>query len=166
MLEFLSIRYFVGNSFQPFSNLENLLELEIMDSKLSTLEGIATLQKLQRLLLYNLKKLSNIDDVSYLKDLKFLYLENCKSIKSLQCLSSLTSLETLVLASMGELDSLSFLKHLTQLELFNFSGSTIIKDGNLNLLTDLPKLRLVGFQNRKHYTHKFKELLKVLGAKF
>lgn len=95
-----------------------------------------------------------------------LSLNNCQNIRSLQCLSSLVSLETLHLASMGELDSLSFLVFLTQLECFNFSGSTNIKDGNLTLLTKLPKLKLVGFQNRKHYTHKFKELQKILDARF
>lgn len=54
-LEYLYIRYFGGNSFQPFSNLENLLELEIMESKLLALDGISKLQKLQSLTLYNLK---------------------------------------------------------------------------------------------------------------
>ena len=164
-LEFLSIRYFGGNSFQPFSNLENLLELEIMESKLFTLDGVAKLQKLQNLVLYNLKKLSNIDELSYLQDLKLLSLNNCQNIGSLRCLSSLVSLETLHLASMGQLDSLYFLTFLTQLECFNFSGSTNINDGNLTLLTELPKLKLVGFQNRKHYTHKFKELQKILDAR-
>jgi len=157
-LKKLSISYWKSAEFQPFCQLNNLISLDIAQSGLTDLGGISKLYQLEVLMLQDLRKLVEASEISNLKKLTDLRLGNCKKLTNLDFISSLTSLKKLELYSMGIIPSLDFLKNLTNLESLNFEGSTIIEDGNLNILKSLPNLKLTIFQYRKHYTHKATEI--------
>jgi hypothetical protein len=161
----LSIINWKSSEFQPFCQLNNLISLDIAQSGLDRLEGISKLHQLEVLMLQDLRKLVEASEISNLKKLTDLRLGNCKKITNLDFISSLTSLKTLELYSMGTIPSLDFLKDLTNLESLNFEGSTIIEDGNLNILKSLPNLKLTIFKYRKHYTHKAIEINTLLSHK-
>ncbi|TRU87890.1 MAG: hypothetical protein EWV76_09945 [Microcystis novacekii Mn_MB_F_20050700_S1] len=157
-LENLSITYWQHSDFYQFSKLENLKFLDIAQSKISNLEGISQLKELETLILYDLRNLVKAKEICNLTKLQDLRLGNCKKINNLEFISSLTSLKKLELYSMGKIESLDFLKKLNNLEFLNFEGSTVIENGNLTILTTLPKLKQVVFNNRKHYSHKSTEI--------
>lgn len=161
-LEELTIRGWKSSNFAPFTNLKNLLELNIRQSGIIDTNGISALKQLEILVLYDLRKLVEMGDISNLEKLQKLDLGNCKKASSIDFISSLNALRHLSLYSMGRIRSLEFLNDLKNLETFFFDGSTIIEDGNLNILTELPNLNLIGFQNRKHYSHKNIDLRKLL----
>lgn len=164
-LEKLSISYWKNLRFQPCSKLENLKFLDIAQSALHTLEGISRLNHLETLILSDLRNLVEVEEISKLTQLQDLRLGNCKKVYNLSFISSLTYLKKLELYSMGTIQSLEFLKNLENLESFSFDGSTIIEDGNLNILITLPKLKHTIFKYRKHYTHRATEINTLLSHK-
>ena len=59
------------------------------------------------------------------------------------------------LTDCGELDSLAPLSGLRSLKALAFAGAkTTLRDGDLRPLLDLPKLSMVMFGARRHYSHK------------
>ena len=69
-------------------------------------------------------------------------------------LKKLKGLEFINLSSNGEIATLAPLSCLENLKALAFAGNTIIKDGDLSVLIELPKLSMLMFQGRRHYTHK------------
>jgi hypothetical protein len=67
---------------------------------------------------------------------------------------SLAALEVLRLEDDGELESLEVLGSLKNLQAVSLVGSTTVKDGDLSALESLPRLSMLAFAPRRHYTHK------------
>lgn len=61
------------------------------------------------------------------------------------------------LIDLGSVSSLRCLSGLTELEEVLIYGSTNVRDGDLGWLANLPKVKNLSFQNRRHYTHKREE---------
>src|SRR2546421_11109176 len=66
----------------------------------------------------------------------------------------------------GKIPSLSFLRGLDALEGFVPGGSTVVVDGAMSVLLDLPKLNWVTFTERRHYTHTSDQVRATLVARW
>src|SRR2546421_11868473 len=66
----------------------------------------------------------------------------------------------------GKIPSLSFLRGLDALEGFVPGGSTVVVDGDMSVLLDLPKLNWVTFTERRHYTHTSDQVRATLVARW
>jgi internalin A len=120
---------------------------------------------LESLSLAYTSNLENISTISALTCLTELFIENCRKIEDLESIGRLKSLRHLTLNRMGTLASLGFLEGLENLEKVLFWEDTRVADGIMRPLLDLPKLKFVGFRNRRHYTHRMEEINALLEQK-
>lgn len=141
------------DDFSLISNLVNLDTLEISNSTINDLSVICS-KDIKELSLINCKKIQDISSLKKMDSLNKLMINGSKEISSFSILSCLKSLEILALSNVGDISSISFMQELRNLKAISFSGSSNIVDGDLLPLTFLPKLSMLMFISRKHYTHK------------
>lgn len=144
--------------FSALPSLRHLEDLEIIRSTVESLHGIERLPALTRLSLAYCPKLTEASEASSLP-LNTLELESCKNIADLSFIERLTNLRLLRISKCGTIDSIKFINNLDELRSFSFVGTTI-EDGDLT-----PCLRLahVGFSDKKHYSHTYQEVQRILG---
>ncbi|EJV59047.1 hypothetical protein [Bacillus cereus] len=131
--------------------LRNLEILSITQSKITSLRGIKSLEKLKTVKLNYLRTLINIDDLKYTNnDLCYLEIEACKKIEDFNAIEYLTSLETLNLFNCGQIRTIKFIQMLNNLKQFSFGGSNVI-DGDISFCEGI---EYVSFTDKKHYSHK------------
>lgn len=152
----------------PFDNLSfiastpNLKSLSLMSShRLKTLQGIEELKKLSLLELEGLVNLNDIRSMAKLSSLRSLLIINCNRIDDVEALSTLTNLEELLIGF--DVDNIKFLKAMTGLKRLRISSK--IADGDLHTLLEMPNLEGVLFQNRRHYSHKEKEVHEIFESR-
>ena len=146
-----------SRGFLELLGLNNLESLQITQSSIESFSGLERLTCLNRFEGYYLSKLTSLDGLENLKSLKTLVIENCKKIKNYEStLGKLFELEKLILSNCGELDSIEFVKRIPNLKFFSFVG-TNVKNGDLLALKE-KKMDFVGFDNKRHYSHKMKEI--------
>lgn len=144
-----------SKTFTELGEIENLEVLHLIQAKVESFEGIGQFKTLQELDLYGLNKLTDISDIGLLKSsLRNLILENCKNIQDFSPIVSQDNLEYLSLVSCGSIKSISFTKELHKLKSFNFEN-TDVEDGDLSYCQTIP---LVHFTQKKHFSHKRKDL--------
>jgi len=146
-----------------FATLDSLTRLELGEGrKLQQTAGIERLQQLTFLGLYfqhNLKSLTGMNELSSLLELA---VENCKRLESIEAVSALTSLRQFKLADCAEIPSLQPLANLSNLERFLAWGTTRIADGDLSVLTRLPRLRQIAMRTRREYHPSVEEVERAL----
>lgn len=146
-----------SRGFFELLGLNNLESLEITQSSIESFSGLEKLACLNRFEGYYLSKLTSLDGLENLKGLKTLVIENCKKIRNYEStLGKLLVLEKLILSSCGELDDIEFVQRMRSLKFFSFVG-TNVKNGNLLTLKE-KKMDFLGFDNKRHYSHKMKEI--------
>jgi protein phosphatase 1 regulatory subunit 7 len=147
-----------SGSCQELGGLSSLISLKITQSNIRSLTGLEGLKHLQEFEGYYLTKLEDIAKIITVSNtLRFLTLDHCKKLHAYEKdLASLANLQKLILGDCGDLDSLKFVRHLTKLIFLSFVG-TNIKDGNLSFLLGR-KFEHIGFDDKRHYSHKMKEL--------
>lgn len=138
-------------------NLKHLKYLMLDTLPIDSIHEVDCLSEINELYLQYLQKLRDITHISSLSSINCLCIRNCKQIKNLDPIRKLKNLTRLVLDNM-KIESLSFLNNLGELERIELYGNTNVLDGDLTPLMNLPKLGCVDFENRKHYTHKHKEI--------
>ena len=128
----------------------------ICQSSVCSLEGIEDASKLCWLELSYNRHLTDISALKYLSNsLKYLDIQMCGKIRDFSVLCELHNLEFLTLRGTNSLQNLSFLKEMPKLK--NFHLTMNVADGNLSLCEKVP---YVTIQNRRHYSHKDKDLPK------
>lgn len=135
----------------------NMLEvLSIQQAPIESLEGIEVSHKLRRLdLTYN-RRLTDIASLRNLKDtLGYLEIDRCGKIKDFSVLSELRNLEFLILKGSNTLSDVSFLRNMPKLKYLQLDMNVL--DGDLRLCEKIPYVRI---KNRKHYSHKDKDMPK------
>lgn len=153
-LKKISIRGFGEENLKSLWPAKNLEKLYLTWSpKLTSLDGIGSLESLLSLDLYRNTKLVGIKELSNLRELRELYIESCNGITDFAPISDLVSLERLSL-QLKELHSLSFIQGIEKLKKLNF-GKTKILDGNLVYIDNLSSLDGAYFTDQKHYSHKY-----------
>jgi protein phosphatase 1 regulatory subunit 7 len=144
-----------NKNLQEFIKLSNLDFLQIVQTQISSLKGISNLKNLKQLEIIMAPKLENIDEIEEISEsLKVLRFENCKNIKNFSYVKCLKNLESLAFSKCGEIPSIDFIREMPNLKRFIFVDTNIV-DGDLSPLI---RLEYSGFLDKKHYSHKFKEL--------
>ncbi|HAL45873.1 MAG: hypothetical protein A2Y12_14590 [Planctomycetes bacterium GWF2_42_9] len=143
---------------KDLSELAALDSLEYLSLKSPSIESIGNVtslkQNLKFLGIYAATKLQNIDSLAELTNLQTLELDTCKKINQLDAIGKMKSLEKLSISNCGSIESLEPVSKLMNLNELRFIESTNIIDGNINIVSSLPKLEKIVFQNRRHYNLK------------
>lgn len=144
----------------------SLERLELVQSPITSLEGIQHHTHLADLLFCRLAKLSDIKPIVGLANgsLSKLQIERCKKIVGWDSLGNLNRVKKIVIDTCSDLPNLSFLSGCVGLEEFVFMD-TKLPDGDLSPLLDLPSLRYVGIFDKKHFSHKKDEINALLASK-
>jgi len=154
-LERLSLAGLKTKRFDRLSWLTALEALSLRGSNIAMLEDLAGLDRLAHLELKICRSLAGLDGVETLAGLRSLTLNEGHKVHDLRPLAALEKLEVLNLTDCGELDSLAPLAGLRNLKAVAFAGEkTTLRDGDLSPLLELPKLSMVMFGARRHYSHK------------
>lgn len=136
-------------------SIGGMLNLEVLSMhrpKFIALDGINKLNDLRYLEIDYAKNLSNISDLAGCSSLTGLDLQNCPNLKDLSALTELDNLKILNLWNCRNIDSLGWLQD-TQVEYLNFYSSNII-DGDLSFISNMPNLKYLRFENKRHYNKK------------
>ncbi|MDP4146932.1 MAG: hypothetical protein Q8936_21075 [Bacillota bacterium] len=137
------------------TNLENIEFLELIQGQITSLKGVGSLKKLTKLEFNRIYKLEIIDELEKNNEsLKILKFECCKKIKNHNYVTLLKNLEILSFNNCGDIPSVGFIKELPKLRQFIFVDTNVV-DGDLSPCVGL---EYSGFFDKKHYSHKFKEL--------
>jgi Leucine-rich repeat (LRR) protein len=154
-LESLSIDKLPAKESNGLARLQNLRDLTIYSQSIRSLDSIAHLTNLQKLELNGFRNLESLDGIENLKSLRSLNINECNRLSDLAPLAALTNLEHLVVSDWGTIDTLAPIANLRKLRAFSFSGArTTIADGDLSPLEELPRLSMLMFGPRRHYSHK------------
>jgi len=134
------------------AEFEQLTELYLFQTDIVSLKGIERFKNLQKLQILSATKLESIVDLKYLPNcLVEIEIEKCKKINDFESLGHLRSIKRLLLLDCGEIKNLSFVKKLPNLKFLSF-GRTNVLDGDLSYCEGI---NYVGFDNKRHYSHKF-----------
>jgi protein phosphatase 1 regulatory subunit 7 len=151
-----------GADLAKLPRLPSLKELEIIQSRFPSLDGIDRFPELSHLELHYIQGLRDGSSICALsKTLSTVFFSHVRGGIDLTLLRCLKTLERLRLNQCGTLPSIAFLNELPSLREFRFV-QTIVEDGDLS-----PLLRLdaVGFFDRRGYSHKSKEIDRVIAER-
>jgi internalin A len=152
-LQHLNVIGYPYRNLEPLSALKKLSELKLTSKTLISLEGVAELPALEKLDLYRCTQLSAIDCLGNADTLRSVSFDTCKKTRDIEALRHIHELRVARIDNCGPVASLSPVKGSVNLEELYFVESTNIEDGELELLLQLPRLRIVRFANRRHYSH-------------
>ena len=144
---------------KDFSNFPFLKGLEILNlfwGNAQTLDNLQLGDRIHKIEFHRYPKLETASKLVDYKSIEYLYFENCKRVNDFERLSELPNIKTFAFNECGELDNIDFVENMGKLEDIRFVG-TNIKNGNLKML-EKDKFRYIGFDNKKHYSHKYEEL--------
>jgi hypothetical protein len=152
----LSISKYPFTDLGPLAELKGLEGLRIANSPaIKSVAGIGRLGHLKRLWLIDNRELANIDDLAVEGPLLVdLSMNTCRGVRDLGPLRAQVDLETLALINGGRVMSLRPLDALPRLQTLWLYESTVIEDGDLSVLLEMPALQRTSFANRRHYSHK------------
>lgn len=131
-----------------------LREFTLANSSQPGLQDLDKLTALSQLELLNLSRIEDFSVIARLPGLRWLAVCGCKALQRIDFVGSLAALEVLRLEDDGELDSLAPLRPLKNLQAVSLRGTTTVKDGDLSVLEALPRLSMLAFASRRHYSHK------------
>ncbi len=144
---------------EPLGGLGRLRRLTLTDRpRVRSLSGLSAFPDL-RVLGVPLAK--DLDDVSALPEspaVEDLDLEGCKKLTSVIELGGCRALRRLNLSECGDLPTLGPLRGLQALEVLLLYGSTKVVDGDLAPIANLPRLRELRMQSRRHYRPSVREI--------
>lgn len=148
-----------GKDLTGFSGMTQLESLRLYSpTRLETLCGIESLAGLKRLEIALATRLASLSGIEKLLHLKHLEVNTCRKIRDIAPIAALR-LKEFFLLNCGDIDTIKLLAGQKDLEKFLFYQSTNVLDGDLSVLTTLPNLKDVAFQERRHYSHTRSELL-------
>jgi len=131
--------------------------LSLFKTDITTMQGIERFSNLKTLEIFSASKLETLAPLQALSNtIEEIQIEQCKKIKDFETLGKLHSLKKIILSESGELKTLAFVKELPLLEFISFWGTNVL-DGNIKYCEGV---NYVGFDNKKHYTHKSEQFKK------
>ncbi|WP_157017769.1 leucine-rich repeat domain-containing protein [Cryptosporangium arvum] len=143
------------------THLTTLQQLHLTSARritsLGDLEPATTLESLR---LTYCTRLNTLEPLSQLTGLRRLAIDRCGKLSDFSALGTLRNLRALELAN-TTIDDLDALRGLPDLEYLSIDGN--VRSGDLSPLLALPALRILFFQNRKHYSHRVTEIQEALG---
>ena len=141
--------------------LKELQLLSVFNSPIESTEGAGVLEELTHLVLGYCTGLRDIKPLaSVAGNLESVEIHCCKRLEGLyEFLQTLASAKRLVISNCGSLPSLDFVRGLPKLEELFFPDTDIL-DGDLSPCL---RLKLVGFLNKRHYSHSVDEIRALVG---
>jgi Leucine-rich repeat (LRR) protein len=131
--------------------------ISLIPPNIATLQGVNNFNNLKRLEIFSASKLETIAALQVLlSSLEEIQVELCKKITDFETLGKVKFLKKIILSESGEIKSLAFVKDLPELEFISFWGTNVL-DGNIKYCEGI---NYVGFDNKKHYTHKLEQFKK------
>ena len=151
----LSISKYPFPNLGPLAKLKRLEGLRIANSRaMTSLAGLDNLPNLKRLWLIDNRALTNINDLATDRpSLVDLSMNTCRGVGNLGPLRAQVDLQSLALINGGRVTSLRPLADLGRLQTLWFYESTVVEDGDLSVLLEMPALQRTSFANRRHYSH-------------
>ena len=141
LLEDLTLRSIGSVGLAFLQNLRNLWSLDIKLGGTRDLSGLADMEQIKYLELWQIKGLENIEVISTMVGLQFLFLEALRNVTRLPDLSRLTHLRRIMLRTMKGLTDVSALASAPALSEFLLSGGESLDPEDLAPLFQVPSLR-------------------------
>jgi hypothetical protein len=163
----LSIWHYHGRSadLTDFAGLIRLEQLEITQTKLASLEGVELLEDLRYLNIGYAPKLRSLEPLAAggagIRELSLSKLPNAQSYRPL---ASIPQLRRLKLSSCAAMPDLKWTAGMNHLDFFSFV-ETLVEDGDLSPLLNLPKLEYAGTMDKRTYNYKSEALNKLLAER-
>jgi len=146
----------------PSLSLEKLV---LIKSSVESLSGIGKLGALRRYEAYLMSKLVSLAGLKEIKNtVEVIILDHCRKLRDHEELGQLYRLEKLILGDCGKVQSIRFLESLQSLQFFSFVETNVL-DGDLHPSIEHPNLRYVGFDDKRHYSHKFEEVKRIIESR-
>lgn len=147
------------------AGIVRLEELKIVQTPITSLAGLETLDDLRYFDIAYAAKLESLDALaSGQSGIREISLSNAKKIQSYRPLAAVSHLRRLKISSCAPMPDLKWMDGMNELDLFTFV-ETNVDDGNLTPLLSLPKLRDVGTMDKRHYNYKCNALNELLAQK-
>ncbi|WP_432889211.1 hypothetical protein ACQPYH_09740 [Kribbella sp. CA-245084] len=154
----LFVRRYTEDDLSVLASAAGLETLVMKDRpRLTSLDGLPGLAALRHLGIYLAGRLSDTGAVRG-AILRELHLEACKKVTTLDDIATCGDLEVLNLSDGASFSSAEPLRALTKLQDLFLYGSTRIMDGDLSPIADLPELRELRMQSRRHYRPSVEEI--------
>lgn len=135
-------------------NLENLKDLTIANSNITSLSFVKKLICLENLTIINCKKILSFSDISYLKKMVRLDIRGVKTLHDISFLSNLNNIEIVIIET-ENLTSIKPVANLTNIKALALYGKkNMIEDMDLTPINNLKQLSMLDIPNRKSYTFK------------
>ncbi len=153
------INKFRGRDLSDFSGMIQLETLRLKGpTRLESCRGIESLTRLTHFELALATKLNSLEHLESLTRVQHLVIHTCRKVGNISPLQALREIRELHLNNCGDIKSIQVLRNLKNLEKFLFYESTNVLDGDLSVLEKLPRLKVVAFKERPHYSHKRADL--------
>lgn len=142
-----------GKNLKEFTELKALVDLELINANITSLEGIQGLENLESLGLFRMRAIADIEAIQHLsRNLTSIQIEGAKNIQDFSPIGKVQSLVHLGLNNCGTIPSIRFIEHLPHLSSMRFWDSTVL-DGDVSPCIELEH---IDFTNKKHYSHRLK----------
>lgn len=158
-LKSLTISYYKPKSkdLSGLPTLKSLKHLNLIKVDIAALLGIDRFQNLRVFRVYSSPKLDSIAPLQVLSgSLEEIEIDHCKKIKDYEVLGKVKSLKKIILADSGEMETIAFVKALPNLQFISFWNTNVL-DGDLS---HCEGINYVGFDNKRHYSHKVEQFKK------
>ena len=160
----VSLGRYSETDLSPLAGCPELGTITMKDRpRVRSLNGVETLPRLRRLALFGAGALDDLSGLAGRGALQELELEACPRIEALDDLVGCVGLTRLNLSDDGGLASLAPLAAMARLEVLRLFGTTTILDGDLTVLTRLPRLRDLRMRSRRGYEPSVTEVQANLG---
>ncbi|GEM_PF-2625874 len=150
----LEMHKFPEKGSTKFIRLISLKKLILRHFKMTELEAISKLSKLEYLEISHNRAIDNLDFISQNTTIKELHIMNCPKIKDFSSLSGMKNLEKLSFENQKEIPSLDFVKDIPKLKRLGVVGSSNVIDGKLKWLLDNDNIQ-ISCEVKKHYDVKW-----------
>ena len=145
-----------------FPRLSSLEKLVLIKSSIESLSGLGKLAALRHFEAYLMCKLTSLAGLTEARDsLEVIILDHCRRLMNHEDLGQLYQLQKLILGGCGKIQSIRFLESLQSLHFFSFVDTNVL-DGDLRPCIEHGNLSYVGFDDKRHYSHKLAEIRRVI----
>lgn len=147
----LQLRRYRRDDLVVLAGLTNLRRLALADRpRVRSLGGIENMALLREFEVPAARLLTDAQMLSACRNLVRLSLEGCARL-DLSFIGTLGRLRWMNISECGDVSDVRFLANLHDLEVLRMFGSTRVVDGDLTPIAELPRLKELRMQSRRHY---------------
>jgi len=157
----LSIQELPKQHLPSFALMGMLDELKLFGAKIDEFSECGKLGKLKYLRLAGCRKLNSLTGLRHSEHIESLIIQGCP-IGNIDDIRFLQKLQNLVIDDCREIETLRPIEGHVALKHLVISGTTKVKDGDLDLIRFLPALKSFSARNFKHYSPSVKYLTKLI----